>query len=88
MSEKMMIENKRILISGNEYRLSILKTFEKSYEAHLSDVNSQFTAETKFSSLKEIERLLISWLRDVNALNDPESRVFDTIKKWNGVVML
>ncbi|MEI3596882.1 MULTISPECIES: hypothetical protein [unclassified Oceanobacillus] len=88
MSEQIMLENKRILIGGNEYRLSIIKNIEQCYEAHLSDVNSQFTAKIRFYALKEVENKLMDWLRAMNAQNDPELRVFDTIKKWDGVVML
>lgn len=88
MSEQIMLENKRILIGGNEYRLSIIKNIEQCYEAHLSDVNSHFTAEGRFYALKEVESELMDWLRAMNAQNDPELRVFDTIKKWDGVVML
>ncbi len=86
MTEKMMLENKRILILDNEYRLSIIKNYEGSYEAHLSDYNSAFSAERTFFSHEGFEDRLINWIKEMNAYNNPELRVFAQLKQWNGVI--
>lgn len=86
--EKMMIQNKRILILRNEYRLSIIRNEEKHYEAFLSDVNSSFTAEKTFYSYENIGKHVLDWIKEMNAYNDPELREFEQMKQWDGVIRL
>jgi len=86
MSEEIMLENKQVLIGESEYRLSIIKTLKESYEAHLSDVNSQFSVERTFNSLLEIENKLMSWMKGMNSYNNPEVRVFEELRRWDGVI--
>lgn len=86
MSEQMVIENKRILILGNEYRLSIIKTYQENYEALLSDYNSSFVAEKTFYSYEGIAQKTFDWIKEMNACNDPELREFEKINQWDGVV--
>ncbi len=88
MSEKVMIENKRILILGNEYRLSIIKNHEGNYEAHLSDFNSDFSAEKTFYSYEGIGKEALIWIKEMNAYNNPELRAFQELKQWDGVVRI
>lgn len=92
MSNKTMLENKQIIVGDNEYRLTIFKGLNISnshptvYKAHLSDVNSQFTASRKFSNLQELEVGLQEWIARSDSLNNPEVRVFEHIRQWDGVV--
>lgn len=84
--EKTMLENKRIIILGNEYRLSIIKNHEGNYEAFLSDYSSPFTAEKTFYSYENIGPEVLDWIREMNACNDPELRAFEGLKQWDGVI--
>ena len=86
--EKPMLENKCILILGNEYRLSIIKNNDGNYEAYLSDVNSNFTSEKTFYSYEDIGRDVLTWIKEMNAYNDPELRAFEELKRWDGVVRI
>lgn len=93
MSEKIMIENKRIQVGDNQYRLSIEKTklpftVDLGYVVYLSDVNSQFSTEGKFFSAKQINDNLNEWLIQADLLNDPETRIFQQLEEWDGVVRI
>lgn len=92
MSGKMMLKNKQIMIGNRQYRLTIKKEIryaygERSvYVSYLSDVDSQFTVNKVFKNVDELEKRLISWIIQADALNDPENRVFEKLERWDGVI--
>ena len=94
MSGKTMLENKQITIGDRRYRLTIKKEIRYAYGTrnvyvcYLSDVDSQFTTNKIFKSLEELERDLRVWIVQSNMLNNPESRIFEKLKRWDGVIEL
>lgn len=91
MSKVTMIENKQIIVGDNEYRLTIKRERlpygnNIGFKAYLSDINSQFTASRNFSNLQELEVGLQEWIARSDTLNNPEARVFEHIRQWDGVV--
>lgn len=90
---KTMLENKLVKFKNAEYRLTIEK--DESYHIHgtvytvyLSDVHSPFTREAQFYTLDELKNGLTDWLRKAHGQNrDPETKLFDQLYKWNGVVV-
>lgn len=89
--ERVMLENKQIVIGDKEYRLTIEKerlpyTSEIGFKAYLSDVNSQYTNEKYFKSTSHLEKDLKNWIIQSDLLNNPETRFFNTLKDWDGVV--
>ena len=88
---KTMLENKHIEVGSNNYRLTINKEVSRGgrfcfYKAYLSDVNSQFTASMIFKNIRELEAELKAWIVEADMLNNPETRVFEQIRRWDGVI--
>lgn len=88
---KVLLENKHIIIGDNSYRLTIAKELSARlskgvYVAFLSDVNSQFSISATFFSIGNLEKELRGWIIKSDTLNNPEARVFETIRRWDGVI--
>lgn len=95
MKEEMIIENKHIRVGEKEYRLHVTRvdidyttSIGKSvgYIAYLLDVNSEFHMNSKFNSIEKLEKGLRAWIIKADMLNDPEGRVFEEIRRWDGVI--
>ena len=86
-----MLENKRIVVGEEEYRLTIKRKLARTgrfyfYKAYLSDINSQFTTEKTFHNLTELKDDLRNWIIRANHMNDPEERLFEDLRRWDGVI--
>ena len=91
MSEKMMLENKLIVVNENKYRLTIKRKLARTgrfyfYKAYLSDINSQFTISRIFNNSTQLEKGLKSWIIEADIFNDPEARIFKELESWDGVI--
>lgn len=91
MIEVVKLENKQIIIGEKEYRLTITKkrlqyTGIIGYRAFLSDVNSQYTHTKSFDNANQLNKGLRAWIIQADILNDPESRVFEELQRWDGVI--
>lgn len=88
---KVLLENKYIVVDDNQYRLTIEQEYRRkigrvAYVAYLSDVNSQYTTSAVFVSIKDLENELRKWIIKADGFNNPEARVFETIRRWDGVI--
>lgn len=92
MSENTKLENKCIVVGEKEYRLTIKREYREVfglrmvYVAYLSDVESQFASSFVFTDINQLEKGLRPWIIKSDMLNNPESRVFESLKEWDGVI--
>jgi len=83
--EETMIENKHITVGSNSYKLTIIKRREV-YTAYLSDLNSQFSTRRIFNKSELRPSVLEGWIEESDHMNNPETRFFESLKQWDGVV--
>lgn len=85
------LENKHVEVSGNGYRLTVIKkgrsyTSNEVYIAYLSSTETPFSAEVVFRSSLELQKDLKQWIINMDALNHSEDLVFNRLKEWDGVI--
>lgn len=89
-----MLENKQVILGDRIYRLTIEKerqayAKEPHYIAYLSDINSQFASDKLFYDIESIKGGLMEWLTEAHSNNvGEETKLFDQLRRWNGVVPL
>lgn len=94
MSAITMLENKHVVLGKRSYRLSVERhvsehTKDPYYMAYLSDVDSQYTSDKLFYDINSIKYGLMEWLEEAHSNNvGDETKFFDQLKSWNGVVPL
>lgn len=91
MSETKLLENKHIIVGKRNYRLTIKKKDMFygdviGYKAYLSDVDSKYTNDKTFTTINALELGLKAWIMESDMLNNPETRVFEELKQWDGVI--
>lgn len=88
---RVLLENKHIIIGENQYRLTIEKKRlpYKSvigYVAYLSDVDSPYSNQRTFETIRQLEAGLNAWIIESDLLNDPEKAVIQQLHDWDGVI--